>query len=260
MSIKLADYNAVCVNISSGKDSQQTLQNICEQAYREGVLHRVSAVYADTGAELTGSMPHCRYLTNYYQVPNHPLPEKIRLRGRWPSAKCRYCTSDCKVAPIAKYIRNKYIFKEECRILMVSGERREESPHRKTLPEFEVDTNLTAGYRKVFRYRPILDMTKKEVWSSIYASKLRWHPAYSKGNDRVSCAICIFANATDIRNGAEDRPDLAEEFLKFEQESNHTFRYRQTLASILCQRNTPPGAWPGGMQRRNVARRKAKYP
>jgi len=172
MSIKLADYNAVCVNISSGKDSQQTLQNICEQAYREGVLHRVSAVYADTGAELTGSMPHCRYLTNYYQVPfqavypNHPLPEKIRLRGRWPSAKCRYCTSDCKVAPIAKYIRNKYIFKEECRILMVSGERREESPHRKTLPEFEVDTNLTAGYRKVFRYRPILDMTKKEVWSS----------------------------------------------------------------------------------------------
>lgn len=240
MSIKLADYDVLEVNVSAGKDSQVALGRICTQAYREGILHRVHCIMADTGCEWEESVPHSQHLANHYQVPfevvypNHPLPEKIRMRRRWPSKKCRYCTSDCKVAPIAKFIRNKYAFKEEVKILMITGERREESSHRAGLPEFEVDTNLTAGYRKVFKYRPILDFKKKDVWDDIYASKLRYHIAYSRGNDRLSCALCIFANATDLRNGAQARPDLAEEYLRIERETGHTFRYKQSLASIIC--------------------------
>ena len=66
----------------------------------------------------------------------------------WPSPKLRYCTAHCKVNPIDKVIRNEWSFKGSARILSVTGERREESPHRAKLPEIQPDKRLTAGRRR----------------------------------------------------------------------------------------------------------------
>lgn len=79
----------------------------------------------------------------------------------------------------------------------------------------------------------MLKLRKWEIWREIRASGLKAHPAYAQGNDRLSCALCVFANITDLRNGARARPDLAQRYLEIEREKQHDFRYKQSLASIL---------------------------
>ncbi len=237
----LADYAGVVVCVSGGKDSQAILERVCEQAAREGVLDRVVAVHARTGAGWPQSEPHCAYLCEQYGIPLHvvlplrPLPESIRRRGMWPSASCRYCTSDHKRDPIAKFIRRRWPArgKEDLRVLVVSGERREESPHRARLPEFAADRRLTAGRREVLHWWPILDLSTEEVFAEIRATGFPHHVAYDLGSTRVSCALCVLASENDLRVGAKHNPDLARLYLRLEEEMGHTFRPGRSLAEIL---------------------------
>lgn len=237
--IDLNQYDACCCNLSGGKDSQVTLMMLAEESRRQGQFQRLFAVMAETGAEWNETLPHCQYLCHKLQVPLYvvkpvrPLPETIALRGRWPSMACRYCTSSAKNAPISKLIRNLFPHKSAAKVLMVSGERREESSRRAKLNAFQHDEKLSAGQRRVDWWRPVLELSKRDIWDSIHGSGLDYHVAYKRGNDRLSCALCVFANTTDLRNGAEARPDLAVEYLRIEAQNNHTFRYGQSLRSIL---------------------------
>lgn len=156
------------------------------------------------------------------------------IRAGWPSATCRYCTSDCKRNPIQKDIRHEFpALQDKCSILQVTGERRQESRHRAKLPEFDTNKGLTTARRNVINWRPILDYTLDEVWNCIKATGLPRHVAYDRGNERLSCALCVLATENDIRNGAAARPDLVERFLKIERETGHTFRHKKSLAQIL---------------------------
>ena len=171
-----------------------------------------------------------RYCTAHCKVN---AIEKV-IRAGWPSAKCRYCTSDCKRGPIQKVVRNAWpAGAAGAAILSVTGERRQESPHRAKLPEIEMNRPLTAGSRAVTNYRPILDYTLQDVWAHIAGTGLPRHVAYDLGNERVSCAICVLAKDGDIRNGAAECPELAEHFLRIERETGHTFRHKRSLAEIL---------------------------
>lgn len=162
------------------------------------------------------------------------VPTKPGKPG-WPSPSCRYCTSHCKTDPISKAVRGDFPANAGNRVLCVTGERRQESSHRAKLPEVEADTRLTVSGRTVTKWRPILDYTLEQVWAHIAATGLQRHVAYDRGNDRLSCAICVLASAGDIRRGAEARPDLAEHYLRIERETGFTFRHKQSLASILSQ-------------------------
>lgn len=151
----------------------------------------------------------------------------------FPSMRCRFCTAQ-KTGAIDKLIRNLYPAKQEAQILSVTGERREESPRRRKLPEFELHDRLTAGNRQVFSYRPVLDWTVGKVWQTIKDSHIPPHPAYTEyGNERLSCALCVFACDKDLRNGALDRPDLAERYLEVERRTGFLFRHKKSLREIL---------------------------
>lgn len=140
-------------------------------------------------------------------------------------------------------------WERECRILSITGERREESFHRAKLEEFELNKKLTAGNREVWNYRPILDYKVGKIWDDIHASGLKAHPAYEVyGNERLSCALCVLACENDIRNGAIARPDLAERYLAVERKSGHTFRYRRSLADILASSGKPKPIEPEAIQ------------
>ena len=96
---------------------------------------------------------------------------------------------------------------------------------------------MTAGNRQVFRYRPLLDWKEHQIWDAINKSRIPAHPAYTEyGNERLSCALCIFACDQDLRNGALNRPDLAERYLKVERESGFLFREKRSLQEILYPR------------------------
>ena len=249
--IILAEYDAIIISISGGKDSQTILDVVMRLAIMQKYGGDIIAIHADTGAEWNESLPHCRMLCDHYNIPLHialpfrALPDHIERRcmmfydqGRqgagWPSADCRYCTSDCKRAPIQKEIRHEFpALKGKYNLLEVTGERRQESRNRAKLPEFDTNKALTTRTRTVINWRPILDYTLDDVWDCIKVTGLKRHIAYDLGNERLSCAICVLASENDIRNGATARPDIAERFLKIERETGQTFRHKKSLAEIL---------------------------
>jgi 3'-phosphoadenosine 5'-phosphosulfate sulfotransferase (PAPS reductase)/FAD synthetase len=252
-SMNLLDYSAIVINISGGKDSQTIMGVVMAEVKKQAYSGDVLAIHADTKAEWPQSLPHCQLLCEHYRLqlivaePFRPLPEHIERRcimmaaqqprGKpgWPSPAQRYCTSDCKRAPIEKAVRASFPAKLGKSILTVTGERRQESAHRAKLSEVEPDKTLTAGYRSVTKWRPILDYTEEHVWSHIRATGIPRHIAYDLGNKRLSCAMCIMACEQDIRNGANARPDLAEMFLRIERETGFSFMHKKSLETILSR-------------------------
>lgn len=238
MDIDLSPYTLVVISTSSGKDSQSIAIKTAAEAKRQRVLHRIIAVHVDTGAEWTQSADvaedHCRRLGIPLKIvyPRHSIPDYLEARERFPSMKCRYCTA-LKLGAIEKFIRHLYPAKTEAKILSITGERAEESANRAKLPVFEPHKLLTAGNRQVFHYRPILDWSEGKVWDAIRASGIPHHPAYDLGNRRLSCALCVFACDRDLRNGAANRPDLAERYLAVEKRTGFLWRYQRSLKSIL---------------------------
>lgn len=238
MDIDLSPYAMIVVNTSSGKDSQNIMMETVAEAKRQRVLHRVVAVHSETGAEWTQTYSvaqnHCRCLGIPLEpvYPLHSIPDYLEARLKFPSMKCRYCTA-LKTSAIDKFIRKLYPAKVEAQILSITGERAEESRERAKLPIFEPHKKLTAGNRQVFHFRPIHDWSTGKVWDKIRASRIPSHPAYDQGNERLSCALCVFACDRDLRNGAANRPDLAARYLEVERKTGFTFRYKRSLASIL---------------------------
>ena len=242
MDIDLSQFDQIWLNLSGGKDSQTLALQMVDLAGRQGVCGRLRAVHSDTGAEwsCTRSVVQdlCRRLEIPLEIvtPKVTIPEYIEKRQYFPSMRCRFCTS-IKTGAIDKLIRKYNPFRQESKVLCVTGERREESPKRSKLAEFEVHKTLTAGKRQVFRYRPLLDWKEGQIWDAIKKSGIPAHPAYTEyGNERLSCALCIFACDQDLRNGAMNRPDLAERYLKVERESGFLFREKRSLRQILYPR------------------------
>jgi len=248
----LADHSAIVISISGGKDSQTIMGVVMRMVREQSYGGTVIAIHADTGAEWPQSLPHCRMLCEHYgielrvAIPFRALPAHIERRCKmmavqtprgkpgWPSPAQRYCTSDCKRGPIQKVVRQQWPAKTSGEsILCVTGERRQESPHRAKLAELEPDTCLTAGGRVATKWRPILNYRLEDVWSHISSTGLPRHVAYDRGNERLSCAICMLAKDKDIRNGAAECPQLAEHFLRIERDYGFTFRDRKSLADIL---------------------------
>lgn len=239
MNIDLTRYSLIVVSTSGGKDSMCVSLETIQEARRQKVGHRVICVNCDTGADWPNTeeivRQHCDCLKIPLHIvkPNISIPDYIARRGKFPSMACRFCTR-LKTGAIDKLIRHLYPAKTEAELLSVTGERREESRHREKLAEYEPHQVLTAGKRRVFHYRPILDWTLEKVWQTIDASGMRPHPAYTEyGNERLSCALCVFACEKDLRNGAKVRPDLAKRYLAIENQTGFTFRYKQSLKEIL---------------------------
>ena len=241
--MRFTDYDAVVLSVSGGKDSQCMMPVVMAAVARQAPA---CVIYADTGAEDYATLGHVGYLCRAYRVPLHvavpfrALPDHIEARcrkmqaagrkGGWPSSASRYCTSDCKRSPIHVTIRRLF---PEGRILMCTGERRQESPHRAKLLELEPVKLLCTRKRTVDNWRPILKYKVEDVWAGIAGSGLAAHPAYAEGNERLSCAMCILATEGDIRNGARRNPELAARYLRIEREYGHTFRAKKALAEIL---------------------------
>ena len=260
----LSNFSDIIISISGGKDSQMILGVMMDRIKAQGYAGSVRAIHADTGAEWPQSLPHCEMLCDHYgipldvAIPFRALPEHMerrcgivkqwnidheakilagdeKKRAGWASSACRYCTSDCKRAPIDKVVRGAFPARSTgSSILSVTGERRQESAHREKLPELEPHKRLTAGSRVVTMYRPILDYTLDQVWAHIASTGLPRHVAYDKGNKRLSCAICVLASDDDIRNGAAECPDLAEHYLRIEREYGFTMKNGKSLAQILA--------------------------
>lgn len=111
--------------------------------------------------------------------------------------------------------------------------------------------NYDPKKRLILTWYPIFNFTLEEVWNSYGGSQyqLNWyrqeyddgkgvnphwkfHSAYVKGNDRVSCKICILGSLNDMQNGADSDPELLDEMIGYEEYSGFTFKQNWSLKQL----------------------------
>ena len=121
---------------------------------------------------------------------------KVATRRLFPQVsgdlRVRWCSSSLKIDVCTKAINNTPRLKTAT-VLLVTGERGEESPQRAKYSTVEAHKSNTKS-RAVHQYRPIQDWSEAQVWDMMREHGVNPHPAYHLGFGRVSCAACIFGN------------------------------------------------------------------
>ncbi|MCK5318178.1 MAG: phosphoadenosine phosphosulfate reductase family protein [Anaerolineales bacterium] len=150
----------------------------------------------------------------------------------FPSSAARFCTSDLKTGPIWKVIRAAGDFPI---VVNCVGIRAEESAARsKKIAQrgtLNVNTKNTNSKRQAFDYWPIADWTIAQVWAEIEEKGQARHPAYDAGNDRLSCAFCIFGSRGDLARAADARPELLKKLTDLESDVRGTMFDGESLAA-----------------------------
>lgn len=121
-------------------------------------------------------------------------------KGRFPSAKSRFCTEFLKIKPLEKYIAELRAKGHE--IVSHSGVRASESFERSMMPEYGNDI-----FGCTVR-RPLLKWTIQDVWEAHRKWALPINPLYRMGWKRVGCRLCIMSNKADVRRALRKRPEI----------------------------------------------------
>lgn len=187
-------------------------------------LHVAQAIHADGSPKDFFSMIRARR-------------ESLDAKGKtdapaFPSSAARFCTSDLKTGPIWKVIRQ--LAGDAKLVVNCVGIRAEESLARSKriakLGSLLVNKKNTNSKREAFDFFPIADWTIDQVWSEIAEKGQVRHPAYDAGNDRLSCAFCIFGSKGDLKRAARQRPELLEKLIQLETDVRSTMFTRSSLA------------------------------
>ena len=218
----------VAVNHSGGKDSQ-TMTILLSRI----VPHdRMIAVHAPLGeVEWPGTVDFIR-ATLPPGIPlilapvasGKSLLDSIEERGRFPSAKVRWCTSSTKRGPIQRELR-RYLSANPRfggQLVNAMGMRAEESPARARKAPWRRNDRMSVAGREVFDWLPVFDLSTEEVFRVIRDAGQSPHWAYAAGMSRLSCSFCILASRADLRRAAELRPALYRTYVELERRIGHT--------------------------------------
>lgn len=109
-------------------------------------------------------------------------------QGRWCSGALKAQVEDKLYSHIEDTVA-------DTKLLIISGERRQESAGRSKYNEMEIHrTNATArAHRLVHQWRSVIDWDEAQVWEIIKRWHIAPHPCYAAGWNRCSCAMCIFS-------------------------------------------------------------------
>lgn len=248
-----ADGAVFYVSHSGGKDSQAMYAYLCWTL--KIPAEQIVVVHADLGEiEHAGVQDHIRenlvHELNVVRAQWKDGSEKTLLgmvekrfadrpeSPSWPSSAARFCTSDLKRDPIAKFMRNDLKARGATVGVNCMGLRAQESSARAKKPEWEVNKreSLDSGARTIYNWNPLIDWTEEDVFRCILDAGQKPHPAYGEivdykatGNDRLSCVFCIMGSRNDIARGAEQRPDLLEVYAELEERTGWTVFKGETI-------------------------------
>lgn len=149
----------------------------------------------------------------------------------------RWCSPYLKIDVAAAAIRNDPRFAES-KILVVTGERREESAARARYAEIELLLKASNSRRIVHQLRPVIDWSESRVWQIIEKHLVHAHPCYFMGYGRASCMFCIFLNADGMATNRQLAPNRFALFAQFEREFGKTIDRKLTI-SELADKGTP---------------------
>ncbi|MBD8523738.1 phosphoadenosine phosphosulfate reductase domain-containing protein [Lysinibacillus fusiformis] len=165
------------------------------------------------------------YTTEAGEVIHLPTRNgKKNTRMKWPAMspdlRIRWCSPYVKIDVFRRVLNNHPTYKNK-KILVVTGERREESSNRAKYAEAEIHTCSNKS-RLVHAWRPVIDWTEQQIWDSYEKRLFLPHPAYLLGWNRTSCFGCIFSTADLWAMMREIAPERFNQLVRLEQELNHT--------------------------------------
>ena len=168
------------------------------------------------------------------QPTGSPFLDLCLLKGRFPSAKARFCTEELKVNPANEHMLG--MVAKNRNILSWQGVRRDESPARANLSHIEYLTDNTLSY-SISIYRPILNWTAQNVFNYINHHGLYPNPLYKMGMKRVGCMPCIMVSKEELAEIARRFPDQIERVRLWEKLVSKTAKRG---ASTLLHRHGKP--------------------
>ena len=161
-----------------------------------------------------------------------------------PNLSVRWCSAYLKIDICSTAIRNQDRFIGK-KVLLVSGERAEESKSRANYKTFEPDRSDNrqgkTKPRHVDRHRPVHSWTEQEVWTIISRWNLDPHPAYHLGWGRVSCAACIFGSKHQWASLAQINPAQVQKIADYEVDFRFTINRTHSVPELIRQGTPYPG-------------------
>lgn len=170
-----------------------------------------------------------------------PFLDLCMLKGRFPSTKARFCTTELKNEPVHAQVVEPLLAQFD-EVVVWHGVRAEESSARAALSEWDEDSDNTRGLHV---YRPILHWKHAEVFAMAARHKIEPNPLYKQGCGRVGCMPCINVNKAELR----------EIFSRWPQEVERVARWEQLVAA--CSRRQNSTFFPSFHDPKNVERRTA---
>ena len=191
------------IGVSGGKDSTAVL---LWMIHKSGIPHhKLDVTFCDTGNEHTWTYEHINLLSERVfpiktLMPDLGFYELVEKKGRFPSAKARFCTEKLKIVPSVRYITGLYAACKK--VVAVSGVRGDESKERATLEEWDYSNALLT-----LQWRPLIKWTIKDVLAIHKEFDIPLNPLYSMGAQRVGCFPCVMSRKAEMRNITLNFPD-----------------------------------------------------
>nr|WP_279116681.1 phosphoadenosine phosphosulfate reductase family protein [Enterobacter soli] len=153
-----------------------------------------------------------------------PFLDLCMLKGRFPSTKARFCSTELKHHPVRDWVVLPALEEFE-EVILWQGVRAQESPARAGLPEWEEDADNTPGLHV---YRPILNWLHEDVFAIAKRHGIKPNPLYQQGCSRVGCMPCIHAR----------KSELAEIFIRWPEEIKRVAEWERLVAACSRRGNS----------------------
>lgn len=161
--------------------------------------------------------------------------QRLKLPAKSSCSQGRWCSGSLKAQVESKLYSDIDTLAQDVKILVVSGERRQESAGRAKYNEMEIHrTNATAkAHRLVHQWRSVIDWSEAQIWNIIRRHRITPHPCYTAGWNRCSCMMCIFSLPTHWAGIRELFPERFAEVEEDERILGFTLDNKKTLAEYV---------------------------
>lgn len=161
--------------------------------------------------------------------------QRMKLPAKSGCHQGRWCSGSLKAQVESKLYSDIETLKKDVKILVISGERRQESAGRAKYNEMEVHrTNATAkAHRLVHQWRSVIDWDESQVWEIIKRWHIAPHPCYAAGWNRCSCMMCIFSLPSHWAGIRELFPERFAEVEEDERILGFTLDNKKTLSEYV---------------------------
>lgn len=144
----------------------------------------------------------------------------------------RWCSAYLKVDIASKSLAGQDRFLGK-RILMITGERAEESASRACYKRVEVH-RTSSRKRHVDHWRPVHHWKESEIWGIIEEYRVNPHPCYRLSWGRCSCAACIFGSKDQWASLAAINPAQVQRIADYEKEFGKTINRTKSVSELVA--------------------------